>query len=184
MDDTCSRMNVQYVLLCESFFTQPIDFLLLIVWLPVLKVMLNYMQCELKEHIFGLVSMKSSLSCTVGGPLCIQNESCTMQTKGSQLHYYNLCSNNCIAYFSECYDYINILKRMVFVLVLLFSAYPDSKSTFVWQPVNLEWLLCTGFACCEQRKKLFVLCFSEICERALAVLFKREIDVLGLIRFA
>lgn len=57
-------------------------------------------------------------------------------------------------HFSECYDYINILKRMVFVLVWPFSAYPVSKSTFVWQPVVVECLLCPGFNCCEHGKGL------------------------------
>lgn len=32
-----------------------------------------------------------------GGTLSIQNKLCTVQTKESHLHYYNLCSNNCFA---------------------------------------------------------------------------------------
>jgi len=58
--------------------------------------------------------------------------------KVSQLHYYNPCANNCFAYFSECYDYINILKRKVFVLVLPFSAYPETRRAPLYDSLS-QW---------------------------------------------
>ncbi len=162
----CESENViNLMIFChESLFTQTIVF-----YLFYLKVIQNDIPCNIQREFLLL---KLSLSCTAGVMGYTEHTKQVMYraNKGTPFTLLQPLFKQLLRlHFSECYDYINILKRMVFVLVWPFSAYPGSKSTFVWQPVVMEWMLCTGFTCCEHGKEHYSVSnpflLTELCKK-------------------